>query len=271
MSLIGTLGELKLADVLRVFAEGRKSGVLTATDGAEQAVVRFHRGAIVQASSGRLAGDEAVLDLFGWKDGQLGFVPDDKPPAGAANVTRDVPGLIDEGQKNGETLHRVHRLIPSDRVVFQLALSPPDENARITIGATEWRVIRLLDGVRDVKGVTELSGVPAADVHRILCDLTQAGFVQRAEVQKVLRAHVATGLFAKDGAEVDETLKAEWTRVARFEGGVARVQVRTMTGRSAVVTTTFRAGLGREIYLPKAVMAELGLREGEDVHVRPVA
>lgn len=39
----------------------------------------------------------------------------------------------------------------------------------------------------------------------------------------------------------------------------------------SVVPTTFRAGLGRDIDLPKAAMTELGLGEGEDVHVRPVA
>jgi hypothetical protein len=131
-------------------------------------------------------------------------------------------------------------------------------------------VIRVLDGVRDVKHVCDAAAVAKEDVLRILCDLTEAGFLQRVEVQKVLRAHVVTGMFAKETAEVDERLKEEWTRVARFEAGVARLQVRTLAGRSAVVTTGFRSGLGRDIYLPRAVMGDLGLREGEDVHVRPI-
>jgi DNA-binding IclR family transcriptional regulator len=142
---------------------------------------------------------------------------------------------------------------------------------RISIGSQEWRVIRLLDGARDVHVLSEVSGLPKAEVQRILCDLTEAGFLQRVEVQKVLHAHVATGLFAKEQAELDERLREEWTQVARFEGGVARVQVRTLSGRSAVVLASFRSGVGRGIQLPRATMTDLGLREGEDVHVRPVA
>ncbi len=61
MSLIGTLGDIKLADVLRLFALGRKSGVLTVAGGAQNALMRFQKGAIVHASSGRLQGDEAVV------------------------------------------------------------------------------------------------------------------------------------------------------------------------------------------------------------------
>jgi len=271
MSLIGTLDELKIGDVLRVFSEGHKSGVLTATAGTHQAVLRMHKGLIVHASAGRLQGEEAVLDLFGWKEGQLGFIPEDKPPAVAANVHRDVTTLVAEGQRVGESLHRIHTLIPSDRVVFQLALGPADEAVKTSIGGTEWRVIRLLDGVRDVKAVIEASGVARPEVHRVLCDLTDAGFLQRVEVQKVLRAYAQTGLFARETAEVDERLRDEWTRTARFDAGVARVQVRTMTGRSAVVPTSFRSSLDRDIHLPKDVMDELGLREGDDVHVRPMA
>ena len=85
MSLIGTLGEVKVADVLRLFADGHKSGILTLTAGTQQAVVRFHKGGIVHASAGRLQGDDAVLDLFGWTEGQLSFIPEDKAPAAASN------------------------------------------------------------------------------------------------------------------------------------------------------------------------------------------
>jgi hypothetical protein len=271
MSLIGTLGDHKIGDVLRVFGDGHKTGVLTVTAGTQQAVVRFQKGRIVHASAGPLMGEEAVLDLFGWSDGQLSFIPDANPPTVAPNVTRAVPEIIEEGLRVGPSLHLVHTLIPSDRVVFQLALGPADENARISVGAAEWRVIRVLDGVRDVRAAIEAAGRPRAEVCRILCELTQAGFLQKVEVQKVLRAHAASGLFAKDTAEVDERLREEWVRIARFESGVARVQVRTLAGRTAIVATTFRSGLGRDLYLPKGAMTALGLREGEDVHVRPVA
>jgi hypothetical protein len=270
MSLIGSLDEVTIADALRMLAEGRKTGILTVTASGAQAVLRFHKGGLMYAAAGRLVGEDAVVDLFGWKDGQLSFVPEEKPPAIAPNVARSITELIEEGLRLGPTRHRLHALIPSDRVVFQMALGPAEETSRVSVGVKEWRVIRALDGARDVAQVTEASQVPKIDVMRILCDLTEAGFLQKVEVQKVLRVQAATGLFTKDGAVLDERLKEEWTRVARFDAGVLRVQVRSLGGKSHVVPVSFRSGVGRDIQLPRSTITDLGLREGEDVHVRPV-
>jgi len=267
MSLIGTLEEIKLADVLRLFAAGKKDGVLTVSSGERHAQVRFQKGTIASAFAGRFRGDEAVLDLFGWKDGQLTFVPEDKalPP----NVTRDVDSLILEGLRVGETFHKTRTLIPSDRVVFQLAPDPGAE-ARITLGRDEWRVVHVLDGVRDVREVIEVSKRPRAEVLETLVELAEAGFVERVDVQKVLRVQ-SEGLFAKDTAGVDERLEQDWAQVARFARGVLRVEVRGLSGKVVTLPVEFRPGLIRDVHLPRNVVAQLNVTEGEDVTVRPVA
>jgi hypothetical protein len=46
--------------------------------------------------------------------------------------------------------------------------------------------------------------------------------------------------------------------------------VRTGPGRSATLRAAFRSGLIREVHLPRGVFGELGLRDGEDVQVKPV-
>src|SRR5574341_1398297 len=145
MSLIGTLTEIKIADVLRLFAAGRKTGLLTATAKGAEAIVRFQKGAVVQAACGRLQGEDAVLDLFGWPDGQLTFVPEEKSVT--PNVRRDVESLIAEGVRTGDRVHRLNQLIPTDRVVFQMAAGPANDDVRYSVGAAEWRVPRHLDGV----------------------------------------------------------------------------------------------------------------------------
>src|SRR5262249_42970180 len=110
MSLIGTLAEIKIADVLRLFSSGKKSGVLTITDGGHQGVVRFQKGNIVHAMAGRLHGEEALVDLFGWKTGQLTFVPEERSVT--PNIVKDVDALILEGLRMGEILHRQRELVP---------------------------------------------------------------------------------------------------------------------------------------------------------------
>ncbi len=267
MSLIGTLSEIKIADVLRLFATGKKSGVLTVSDTGRQAQVRFQKGMIIHAIAGRITGEDAVVDLFGWKQGQLTFVPEERNVT--PNIRRDVDALILEGLKVGEVRHRMHELIPSDRVVFE-TIVPGSPDASCTIGPVEWRVIRAVDGVADVGEIVEASGVPRSDVHRVLFDLLERGFLARIESQKAFRVQ-AQGLLGKGGAEIDAQVEADWRKLARFAHGVSRVELRTSAGRTAPLGVAFRAGLMRDVHLPRGVVSDLGLREGDEVTIRPIA
>jgi hypothetical protein len=272
MSLIGTLAEFRIGDVLRLLASGRKTGVLTVADGSQEAQIRYQRGAIVHAVTGRLLGEEAILDLFGWKEGQLSFVPEEQTVA--ANVSQDVEALVLEGTRVGEAFHKVHELIPSDRVAFQLAEGPADD-ASYAIGRAAWSLLRLADGVRDVQEIVEETGLPRAEALQRLYDLAQAGLIERVDTLRLLRATAkgasAKGSLAGDAAAVDERFDDEWRSVRRFENGVLRIEIRTPGGRSAPLGVAFRPGLVRELQLPRGVMSDLGLKEGDEVEVRPIA
>jgi hypothetical protein len=267
MSLIGTLGEIKLADVLQLFASTRKTGLLTVSGSEGQVSLRFHRGTLVYAASGRLQGDDAVLDLFGWKDGQMNFVPEDKEVT--ANVTGRIEAFVDEGPRVGERTHRMNLLIPTDRIVFQMKTEPPAD-VRYPVGATEWQVLRVLRDLVDVRQVVEASQLGRAEVLRVLFEMTEAGLLERVDVEKTLRVQ-ALGRFGKDTAELDPRIEEEWKRVASLEAGVRLVEVSLAGKKPVLLGATFRAGLNREIHLPRTTLAELGLKGGEDVWVRPAA
>lgn len=269
MSLIGTLEEVRIADVLRLLAGGRKTGLLTVTASGQEAVLHFHKGSLLHATAGRLQGEDAVLDLFGWKQGQLTFVPEERPVE--PNLTRDVDALILEGLRVGDSFHRMRELIPSDRVVFQLGPGPQEESARCSLDGRAWRVLRALDGIRDLREVLEATRLPRAEVQWILFELASDGFLERVEMQKTLRVQ-SQGRFGRDAAAaMDERFEEDWKKTVRFSQGVLRIEVRTLGGRLAVLPVSFRSGLIRDLNLPRAVLAELGVREGEDVSVRPVA
>jgi hypothetical protein len=278
MSLIGTLSEIRLADVLRLFAAGKKTGVLTASAPGRQALLRLNRGVIVHAAAARLQGDDAVLDLFGWTDGQLTFVPEERTVA--PNVTHGMDVLILEGERLGPAFHRMNELIPSDTVSFQLA-APPDE-ATLTVTGAQWKVLRFVDCVRDVREVVEASALPRSQVVQALFELHEAGFVEKIELQKRIkvqgqRAFSSFSILAPDGrpaegVELDARFLDDWRKAPRFQGGVARVELRTLGyKKSAVVASAFRAGLGRDVQLPRPVLQELSAREGDDLLVRPLA
>jgi hypothetical protein len=266
MSLLGDLGDLKIGDVMRVFASGRKTGVLTVAGPATQAVLLFQKGNLVHAACGRLQGEDAVLDVFGWTEGQITFVPEERKVI--PNVTRPLDALIDQGQRVGTTFHRMQEVIPSDRAAFQMGPGPTDGAARVSLGPTEWKVLRALDGVRDVREVAEAARVPRAEVARVLFELVEAGFLERVDPQRSLRVQ-AQGLFGKETAEVDGRLETEWRRLTRFASGVHRVELRTLAGKVAHLPVAFRNGLIRDIHLPRTTLAALALDEGDDVSVRP--
>jgi DNA-binding transcriptional ArsR family regulator len=278
MSLIGTLSEIKLADVLRLFASGKKTGVLTASAPGQEAILRIQKGAIVHAASARLQGDEAVLDLFGWTEGQLTFLPEEK--AVTPNVTHGIEVLILEGERLGPAFHRMNAFIPSDSVVFQMA--SPREGTRCSLGPDEWNVVRYVDSVRDVKEIVEATGLSRSQVAGALFELGEAGFLEKVELQKRLRAQgprvfSSFSLLGPDGrtpeaVELEEKLQEEWRKAPRFSRGVLRVELRTLGyKRTATLAAVFRSGLTRDVHLPRPLLQELGVREGEDLLVRPVA
>src|SRR5262245_28275739 len=115
MSLLGSLGEVKIEDVLRMLAAGRKSGLLTVNGTGQQALLRLQQGAVIHAAAGRLSGEEAVFDLFGWTDGQLVFVPEERPVT--PNIKRTIEELLLEGNRLGTSFHRMNQIMPTDRVV----------------------------------------------------------------------------------------------------------------------------------------------------------
>jgi uncharacterized protein DUF4388 len=269
MSLIGDLSDTSIADVLRVFASTKKTGRLTVSSEEEQTVLHFHAGALVHArgAGSRLQGEDVVLDLFGWTAGQMTFTPDEKTVM--PNVTRGVDQLIVDGLRLGGLFHRTQQLIPSDHVVFQLGPGPQEDAARYPIGAMEWRVLRHVDGTRDVREILEAAGLARAEVLRILVELTDAGFIEKVEPRRELRVQ-AQGLFAKDVVEMDDRLDGEWRRLQRFARGVQRVEVRSSGGRSVTLAVRFRGGVGRGVFLPRTAVTELQVKEGDDVQVRPV-
>ena len=267
MSLIGNLSDVAFGDVLRLFTASGKTGLLTASAAGRQTLIRLQQGTVVHATAGRLQGDDAILDLFGWKEGQLIFVPEEK--ALEPNVTLGVDVLILEGLRTGEAFHRMNELIPHDRLVFQPAHGPEGDK-RVLLGGPEWSVLRWADGTRDVRDVIDASRRPRPEVLRILFELTEAGLLELVDAQKSLRAQ-AQGRFGKEAAELDSNLETEWKLVSRFAEGVLRVEVRNFSRKGRRLPISFRPGLGREVALPRPLFAELGLAEGDEVFVRPVA
>jgi hypothetical protein len=277
MSLLGTFAEVGLAQVLRTLSKSGKTGLLLVSGPDANATCHFFEGALLHAKSDSYVGDDAVVALFGWDDGQWEFVPE--VPSPTPNVTRTVEVLIQMGERSGQALHRMRGYYDSDQIVFQWADNPPVE-AHYGMGASDWKLLRLLDGIRTFGEVIRASGVPRLSAQLALYELTAAGFLERIDVVKTLvtrRSPPFAGfsILAPSASpellvELDQVLLQEWQRVGRFARGVERIRINSLRGRSRNFRVTFRPGIDGVVQLPDNAFEDLAVGEGERVQVRPI-
>jgi len=278
MALIGTIADLGLEAVITTLISTHRTGCLKVTaPHGEEVVVYFDEGAVVHAVGAGHVGDEAVVALCGWKDGQMEFVVDVTPAP--RNVKRRLEQLMRLGQATGHALRRLGRDFDSEQAVLQWTERPPAE-ASYTLTPLAWRLLRLLDGVRTVGEVVRTSGDPRLEARCILYEMAAAGFLERIDAIKSLTARKTPPfagfsiLASTDGkgptVEVDEALQREWVRVRRFSRGVERVRVNSRHGRVFNSRVSFRSGLEGAVVLPEQAFARLAIGEGDKVQVRPI-
>ncbi len=277
MASLGTLSEIGLAPVLRMLAHGGKTGCLAVSTSSASTRCHFFEGSLLYARSDAYVGDDAVVALFGWEDGELEYVPETRPPA--PNVTRPMEALIALGEKAGQTLHRMNGYFDRDQVVFQWVDDPPG-TAHCNIGAAEWKLLKLLDGIRTFGEVLRASRVPRLVAQRALFDLTEAGFLERVDVVKTVTARrrppfsgfsiLAPNARQEPVVELDERLLMEWKRIARFARGVERVRMNSLRGRSRNFRVCFKPDVDGAVLLSDDAIDALAAKEGEKVEVRPI-
>jgi hypothetical protein len=268
MSMLGTLEEVSIEPILRMLTEGHKTGLLRVVDGSRQALIFMELGRIRHAVSGRLVGKKAVWDIVGWQRGNVTFLAGDQPFE--SNVSESTQDLLAEAIKVGDRFHRMREVLSSDRLVFQLAAGPHDEQTRYEIGAREWSVIRAIDGVRDVRGVVETTKLSREAAQDVLYELIERGFVERSEPPKAMRAR-SNRKVRRDAIELSVSLLDEWKRQPRFSYGVFLVEARSPSGRYLRISPQFIPAPSEEAALSREAFEDLALEEGQEVYVRPIA
>jgi hypothetical protein len=101
MALAGSLRDLSLIDLIQLFQNGRKTGVLWLEDGSEQGAVYVRAGYLIDAAL--LGGparqviasaDDAMLRLLQWEDASFTFQPDSSLDRRPARMVHDHRWLI---------------------------------------------------------------------------------------------------------------------------------------------------------------------------------
>lgn len=91
----GNLRDMGFADIVQILANGLKTAVLRLEGSEGTAEVALRDGAIVDARTGSLEGEEALYAIMGWDDGAFRIEPDAR--ARAQTIQGNTEGLLMEG------------------------------------------------------------------------------------------------------------------------------------------------------------------------------
>jgi len=86
MALQGTLADLGIINLLQFPFAGRKTGELVVLSGRRRAALFYKDGALVDARTEHNEGQDAVVEVVDWEEGQFEF----RPGAEAARVTIEI-------------------------------------------------------------------------------------------------------------------------------------------------------------------------------------
>jgi hypothetical protein len=182
--LTGSLAQLPLIDLLKMLAAGSQSGRLELSSGLDLGDIYLHRGQVVHAEAAGDWGEPAFARLITWPNGQFRFIPGEEAPE--RSISRPLDQLLAEAARVASEREAIRRVVPSMDIVPRLARRAPAPT--ITIEASDWEVIALLDGSRTAAGLAGALGVDDFEAMRRIYRLKLAGLVEFEKAQQLAPA-----------------------------------------------------------------------------------
>ncbi len=154
----------------------RRAVERAATDGAGVARALLEAGAADGALVQRLAMEQAidaVFDLLRWPNGDFSFGMGDENPddVGLAVAAEQIVG---EATGRCDAWESLSRMIPSPDVVLTMPVVLPEDT---TVDPDAWALLSLIDGVRSVGDLVDVSGAGQYSVVSTLATLIQRGLL----------------------------------------------------------------------------------------------
>lgn len=127
---------------------------------------------------------ETVLDFFTWKEGEFVFIPDKKADNEDIGIKISIENLILQGAERLENLKSLLKFIPDKDIIFKVNEIGPDENKVIVLRPKELKVLRLIDGNRNIHDLLKETGMSDFELFRILFGLHAAGLITKSDKEE---------------------------------------------------------------------------------------
>ena len=150
----GSIADMGVVDLLQTFEVSRKSGIVHLANRDMQAQIFFRDGKVVDATLGRLAGEEAVYRALIWNEGtfEVEFCKVDNGDV----IETSTQGLLMEGMRRVDEWGRLLEALPPLSTVFEVDSAELLE--RLNEIPDELNgILRLFDGKRSLMHVVDAS------------------------------------------------------------------------------------------------------------------
>ncbi len=188
MALQGSLSELSLPDVIQLVSVSGKTGVFEVEHGDEAGRIYLRDGRIVDASVGRLRGDNAVYEMAIWSDGDFTFKPGEETDTVTIHLSN--ANLMIEAARRLDEWRVLSRKIPSLDLVP--TFTSRDQSHQVTLSPHEWILVTRIDGERTIEDIADALHWSAFDVSKLLFGMITSGLVElRSETDGVAPASLS--------------------------------------------------------------------------------
>jgi len=201
--------ELAMARDLQARGDGRRLGeILVATDAISQRELERQV---------RMQVEEVVFEVVSWREGYFSFA--EGPLEGLrteAEIRIPTEAVLMEGARRIDEWSRIERHIPHLGVVPSLAPVDDDLHGALDLLPSEWELLALIDGERDLRAIAGLLGRSEFEVAKIVFGLATSGVITLRDPQAGRAPDKELGL-SEQLAHVAHLLEAGELEAARLE------------------------------------------------------
>jgi hypothetical protein len=174
-SLKGVLEDFPLSDLFQLFKLAGHSGILLLRDGGRLAVLGVAEGEVVHAFADHTQGQEAIYNIFEWKQARFAFYQDLALPT--RTVTASTEHLVLEASRRGDESSDLRHKIPSPRTLIYRAPRLTDELPHMQLSMAELRILSVVGRRNTVGDIIKLSGMSELSTMKILDALIGRGML----------------------------------------------------------------------------------------------
>ena len=134
----------------------------------------------------RRKAEEAIYDIFLWREGEFAFVDDELPTMEMIPLQVDVTGLIMEGTRRVDEWQRIRLIIPNETVIPVIAMPVDGDD----LDEAQKMIVAAIDGKRSIADMVLESRSSMFMVSETLYRLVREGSVQLLDAQPAKTAAV---------------------------------------------------------------------------------